>query len=87
VLREVLFLFLFSIPHHNHKTMKDLPELMSMTTYCGEEVQMAGLEDITEPGGCGEPEYLLHLLNRHGALRLATDTEYFDSLRKDENNV
>jgi hypothetical protein len=67
--------------------MTNLPELMSMTTYCGEEVQMAALEDITEPGSCGAPEYLLHLLNRHGELRLATDTEYFDSMRKEENNV
>ena len=67
--------------------MKNLPELMSMTTYCGEEVQMAGLEDITEPVKGAPKEYLLHLLNRHGALRLATDTEYFASLRKEENNV
>jgi len=58
--------------------MTNLPELTEIVTYKGEEVQMMAIEDITEAGGCGEPEYLLHLLNRHGELRLATDTEYTD---------
>ena len=57
-------------------------ELLQMTTYEGGEYQVCQIEDITEANGCGEPEYLYHLLNRHGDVRQVTDHEHTTDINK-----
>ena len=52
-----------------------LPDLLEITTFGGEEVQVVQVQDVSEANTYGEPEYLFQMMNRHGVVRPVSETE------------
>jgi hypothetical protein len=58
-----------------------LPDLLEITTFGGEEVQVVQIQDVSEANTYGEPEYLFQMMNRHGVVRPVSETEFIADRR------